>query len=102
MRMLPKDHHVYDFRPDHPPAYEIDLGEPVVVEVWDAFAGRYTESDGGQGVEGKANPATGPIAVRGIKARDTLAVEILGVQPVGTGVLRSSTVMWTQIPPGCL
>jgi len=93
MRPLSKDHHIYDFSPDHPPAYEIDLGEIVVVEAWDAFAGRYTEPDGGQGVEGKANPATGPIAVRGIEAGNTLAVEILGIELLGTGVLRSGSLV---------
>jgi len=93
MRKLSKRNHVYSFSPDHTPVYEIDLGETVVVETWDAFAGRYTEPDGGQSIEDKANPATGPIAVRGIAPGDTLAIEILGVQPVGTGILRSHDLL---------
>jgi len=83
--------------PHHPPAYEINLGETVIVETWDAFAGQYTESDGGQSIEGKANPATGPIAIRGIEPGDTLAIEILGIEPVGTGILRSGSLL-KEIP----
>ncbi len=93
MRILSKHHHVYTMSPNHPPAYKIDPGETVTVETWDAFAGRYTEADGGESVEGKANPATGPIAIRGIEAGDTLAVEILGVEPIGTGILRSGDLL---------
>jgi len=79
--------------PNHPPAYEINLDETIVVETWDAFAGRYTEADGGQSIEGKANPSTGPIAVRSVEAGDTLAIEILGIEPVGTGILRSGSLV---------
>ena len=93
MRKLSRDHHIYDLGPHEPPAYEIHLGEAVIVETWDAFAGRYTEPDGGQSIEGKANPSTGPIAVRGIEPGDTLAVEILGIDPVGTGILRTGALL---------
>lgn len=52
-----------------------------------------TRSQGGQSIEGKANPATGPIAIRGIESGDTLAIEILGIEPVGTGILRSGSLL---------
>jgi len=93
MTTLSKDRHIYSMSPAHPHAYEIALDETVVVDAWDAFAGLYTESDGGASVDEKANPATGPIAIAGVSAGDTLAVDILGVQPYGTGVLRSGDLL---------
>lgn len=93
MRKLSRHNHIYSMSHQHPHAYEINLGETVIVETWDAFAGRYTEPDGGQSIEGKANPATGPIAIRGIEPGDTLAIEIFGIEPVGTGILRSGSLL---------
>ena len=93
MRKLGKRKHVYSFSATHKPVYEIDLGETVIVETWDAFAGRYTEPDGGQNVLNKANPATGPIAIRGVEPGDTLAIRILGIRPVGAGILRSGSLL---------
>jgi len=89
MRRLSKERHVYSFSAQHTPAYEVSLGEPFVVETWDAFAGRYTEADGGRSAEGKANPATGPICVQGVEPGEAVAIEILSIQPVGTGILRT-------------
>lgn len=93
MRTFAKDKHVYSMSPVHPHVYEMGLGETVVVDAWDAFSGRYTEPDGGASIDEKANPATGPIRVNGVSAGDTLAIDILGVQPYGTGVLRSGELL---------
>lgn len=93
MRILSRDHHVFSFCANHAPTYEIDCNEIVCVETWDAFAGRYTEPDGGPSKGERTNPATGPISVRGIEPGDTLAVEILGIAPKGTGILRSGELL---------
>ena len=94
---LSRNKHVYTMAAGHAPAYEIGLGETVLVETWDAFGGRYTDPEGGTGVEDRANPATGPIAVRGIEAGDTVAVEILGISPLSPGILRTRELV-KEIP----
>ncbi len=56
-------------------------GETVVVEVRDCFGGY----PGRPPVALRPNPVTGPLAVTGLRAGETLAVDLLAVTPVGDG-----------------
>lgn len=86
-------HYVYG--PYAKPVLEVEPGAVVTVETHDAFEGKITaESDKPSAILNfpYLNPQTGPIAVRGAKKGDCLAVRILsiiprGPQPVGTTCL---------------
>ncbi len=91
MRRLSRDRYVYEVSADSSPAYEVDLGEAVTVEVWDAFAGRCTVRKDEQDDETRANPATGPIYVRGIEPGDIMAIEIMDIETVGQGILHTAS-----------
>ncbi len=88
MRKLSREKYIYEMSADNAPAYRVDLGEAVIVEVWDAFAGRYTVRKDKKDDEALANPATGPIYVNGIEPGDIVAIEILDIRLVDQGVLR--------------
>ena len=87
MRRLSRDKYIYKLRADSVPAYQVELGETFIVEVWDAFAGQYTVRK--DGIEREANPATGPIYIRGISPGDIVAIEILDVKTVDQGLLHT-------------
>ena len=91
MRKLSREKHIYEVSADSAPAYEIDLGETVIVEVWDAFAGRYTVRRDEDNDESRANPITGPIYVRGLEPGDIAAIEIINVKTVDQGLLRAAS-----------
>lgn len=91
MRRLSREKYIYEISADSAAAYEVDLGEIVIVEVWDAFAGRYTVRKDEEDDETLANPATGPIYVRDLKPGDIMAIEIVDVKTVDQGILRSSS-----------
>jgi len=91
MRRLSREKYVYELSAGCPPAYGVDLGETVIVEVWDAFTGRYTVRKDEEDDETRANAATGPIYIRGLEPGDIAAIEIINVKPVGQGILRSAS-----------
>jgi len=76
---------------DSAPVCEVDLGETLIVEVWDAFAGRHTLRRDEKDDEERANPATGPIYVRGIEPGDIVGIEIIDISPVGQGILSTAS-----------
>ena len=85
---LAREHIVYSFDKDHPPALEIDSGDVVEIETYDARTGtvqrnedllEHSHPDG-------ANPATGPIRVRGAEPGDGLCVEIMGIELAQQGI----------------
>jgi amidase len=89
MHRISRDQVVYSLDRQHDPALEIDPGERVVLETWDARSGTITsEADlllrphpvG-------SNPATGPILVRGAEPGDGLAVHIEAIDLASSGFL---------------
>jgi amidase len=78
---------IWSFRPGLAAAAVVDPGEILVVETRDALDG--TVRPGMQEVPQaeRANPATGPIAVRGVEPGNVLAVDILAVDPAPEGYL---------------
>jgi len=91
MRRLSREKHIYELSAGCTPAYEIDPGETVLVEAWDAFAGKYTVRKDEKDDDPRANPATGPIYVNGFEPGDIMAIEILDVKPVDQGLLRTKS-----------
>src|SRR5437868_5621304 len=77
------------------PTLEIDAGDTVRIETWDA-SGHFFQRDSTGADVGKPRPRsghalTGPIAIRGARPGDTLVVEVLEVKPAAWG--------WTALGP---
>lgn len=82
VRTLTADRSITVFKAGLEPAYRVALGELVLVEATHGMPGLVTRE--GQFYEAKPgdriNPATGPIWIEGIKAGDTLAMDILDLR----------------------
>ncbi|MBI1930408.1 acetamidase/formamidase family protein [Candidatus Poribacteria bacterium] len=89
MHIITRDHIVYSLSREHPPALEIDPGDKVCFETYDARTGTIrSEGDLLDRPHPRgANPVTGPVFVRGSKPGDTLCVEILDIQLASQGFI---------------
>lgn len=89
MKIVTRDQIVYSLDKAHPPAIEIEPGETLRVETYDARTGTIrSEADLLDQPHPKgANPATGPILVKGAQPGDSLAVEILAIDLAKEGFL---------------
>src|SRR5437764_13644734 len=73
------------------PALEVDPGDEITVDTWDASGHivqrtwTTAEASKRERRPGVGHALTGPIAVRGARAGQTLAVEILQIQPAACG-----------------
>jgi amidase len=92
MLRIPRDCYTYRFAADVRPVGEINPGERVTFETWDASTGRalspasflsYITSF----VPGKVNPAAGPVYVHGAESGDGLAVTIEAIDLVSPGTI---------------
>lgn len=86
---LSREHIVYSIDKSHAPALEIDPGDTVVLETYDARTGTI-QRDGDlldHPHPKGSNPATGPIRVRGAKPGDALRVEIQRIDLAPQGFL---------------
>ncbi len=74
----------YEFSRFHDPRIRIAAGDMVQVESEDAFSGqiRSNQDRRDKSKVPFSNPLTGPIAVEGAQPGDTLAVQILDIQPL--------------------
>ncbi|MFB3882246.1 MAG: acetamidase/formamidase family protein [Armatimonadota bacterium] len=87
MRRLTSDHHIAEMSKDNPPAYTIEEGETVIVETLDCDGG-LRGRDGLMLAEREyANPATGPIEVKGSLPGEALAVTIHEVKTADWGFI---------------
>ena len=86
---ITRDHLVYEMDKGNPPVLEVDPGDAVVFETYDARTGTIrTEADlldrphplG-------ANPASGPVFVRGAEPGDTLCIEVEEIDLADRGYL---------------
>lgn len=85
MRRIPRDRYIFAFAADVEPVLEVDPGEDVLFETLDSWAGRLTRAEDIHVVKADpawANPAAGPVYVRGAEPGDALAAEILEVRPL--------------------
>ncbi|MCL4561003.1 MAG: acetamidase/formamidase family protein [Chloroflexi bacterium] len=81
MLSLSRDHLFYAFGETLQPALEVDSGTEIIIETHDCFCGQIQKpSDTIDALNwNRVNPATGPVAVRGARPGDTLAVDILDI-----------------------
>ncbi len=81
--------------PDIAFPHRVDPGETVAVELRDCFGGfpaaAVPERELGP------NPVTGPLAVTGVEVGETVAVELLSVEPVGNSFVGTRDAL-TEIP----
>ncbi len=84
MRRIPRDRYIFTFAADVEPVLEIAPGEEVLFETLDSWAGRLTRPEDIHVIKAdpaRANPAAGPVFVRGAEPGDALVAEILEVTP---------------------
>lgn len=88
MIRLTSDMCIYSFSSEHAPAVEVDDGATLLLSTGDCYSGqiRYSEVTPSMIDRTKANPATGPVYVRGASPGDTLAVEVLELAPASWGL----------------
>jgi len=89
MHRISRDQIVYSLDRRHDAALEIESGDRVVLETWDARSGTIT-SDADLLLQPHpvgSNPATGPIRVRGAEPGDGLAVHIEAIDLAPAGFL---------------
>lgn len=89
MHRIPRDRIVYSLDKAHPPALEIDPGEVVCIETYDARTGTIrSDADLLDRPHPKgSNPATGPIFIRGAGPGDSLVVTIQRIALADQGFL---------------
>jgi acetamidase/formamidase len=92
---VPSDRVHYTWDASNEPLLEIDSGDTVVVETRDVSDNQITPASTAADLDlnwDRVYPLAGPIAVRGARPGDTLAVEILDLHTRGWG--------WTAVLPG--
>jgi len=94
MQRVTRDVTFTEFSPDLPPVCDVDPGEWILVETWDCFGGETLAGKRREDVTpGVANPATGPIRLRGLAPGQVLRCTIadITVAPRGFVGTREST-----------
>lgn len=87
--IITRDHIVYSFDREHRPVRKIDPGDKIRFETYDARTGTIQSEDNllDRPHPRGANPATGPVFVRGAEPGDTLRVEILAIELASQGFI---------------
>jgi amidase len=93
MKRVRRDQLVYAFDPTTPPVVEVEPGESLVVETYDASTGRIRVPEDLAAYlkvrdPRKVNPAGGPILVRGVRTGDELVVTIERIDLTDQGYVR--------------
>lgn len=93
MVTIPSKDWIYYHSKDNPPVATVAPGQEFIVDAPDTAGGALTSEDFEfpkpyRGIQpGKSNPLTGPIAIEGAKAGDTLVVEIIDIEPAPSGYI---------------
>ena len=87
--IITRDHIVYSFDRKHSQVRNIDPGDKIRFETYDARTGTIRSEDNllDRPHPRGANPATGPVFVRGAEPGDTLRVEILEIELASQGFI---------------
>jgi amidase len=86
MQRISREHHFTAFAPDLAPVCEVDPGDWLLVETWDCFGGELLAGKTREEVTpGLANPATGPLFLRGVEPGDVIRFTIASVIPAPRG-----------------
>ncbi|CAG7844530.1 Formamidase [Pseudoclavibacter triregionum] len=88
-RLLPSDSHVHAFGATFEPVASFGPGERVRIATRDCYSGQIADSAALRpGIDAaRLNPATGPFAVRGVRAGDRVAIRIHAVHVSERGVM---------------
>lgn len=81
--------------PENPAAATVKPGQRFIIEVPSAKGGFCDENHHFDHLSAKDNPTSGPIAVEGVKAGDTIAVFVHRIKPVGHGF--AGKRVWKQL-----
>ncbi len=87
MQTFSDDYIIWEFEAGLVPAFTIEAGEVCCVKTADALHGQVQEGMTQKPTILRANPATGPIAVQGVRPGQVLAIDILEIDLVGSGYL---------------
>jgi amidase len=89
VRTIRRDEFVYEMSAANEPAAVIEPGEAVKFFTEDAYSGtiRTTRDRYPKSMTGRGNPATGPVFVKGARAGDVLAIDVVSVRPVGRATM---------------
>ena len=89
MHTVTRDHVVYSFSQHHRPVREVDSGDRICFETYDARTGTIrSEEDLLDHPHPRGlNPVTGPIFVRDAEPGDTLCIDVLNVQLASQGFI---------------
>ena len=81
-----REQYTLDLSPANPPVIEVEPGAEILVEAPSALGG-VVQADGAPTERtASANPAAGPIALRHLKAGETMAVFVDEIKSVGYGL----------------
>jgi amidase len=90
MQRISRDRTFLEFAPGLSPVCEVEEGEWLLVETWDCFGGEMLPGKRREDLTpGLANPATGPIALRGAKPGDVVRVTIAAIDVAERGFVSS-------------
>lgn len=84
VKRISRDRFTFEFAADLEATLEVSPGEEVLFETLDSWAGRLTRPEDIHTLEPdphRANPAAGPVFIRGAEPGDTLVTEILAITP---------------------
>ena len=87
MRRLTSDHFISEMSRGHPAVYSIKPGETVIVETLDCHGGMVGKDGRHRPGPTCANPATGPIEIKGAEPGQAVAVRIHEVRPADWGFI---------------
>ena len=89
MKQITRDHVTYSLDRAHPPVLEIESGETVRFETFDARTGSIRSDNDllDRPHPLGTNPATGPVAVKDARPGDSLAVKIISIDLAAEGFL---------------
>ena len=90
MLTIPPDDIKFDYSPLHEPVATVRLGERAIVRTVDCFTGRFQTQEGFteenvRWTHENLDGVTGPIAVEGVRAGDTIAITLHSVKPTTVG-----------------
>jgi amidase len=88
---LTRDQVIYHFGPDLTPVLTVEPGDRVTFETLDSWSGRLRRPEDIDTVPmdpALANPATGPVAIRGAEPGDALAVRVEDIRLISPGLAK--------------
>jgi amidase len=91
---ISRENHIHRMSADNKPCITVDDGSTLLFDCWDALEGRsreyFEKKTPHTEVMPNANPATGPVFIKGAMPGDALEIEINNIKLVDTGFIQLS------------